>query len=191
VTRELAEALGLDRVGGAAVTRLYAKGPAAEAGLQAGDVIVAIDGYEVTDARTAQYRLTTRGVGNRSRLDVVRKGKRTTMEIALRPAPAPGRDDVRNLAGQHPFDGARVSNILPGVSDELGLEEEDGVVVLSVRAGSTASRLGFKQGDVIVQVGRQKIVTVVELDNVLKDKPQLWQVVVKRGAQSLQLQIPG
>jgi S1-C subfamily serine protease len=76
------------------------------------------------------------------------------------------------------------------VSDELGLEE-DGVVVLSVRAGSTASRLGFKQGDVIVQVGRQKIVTVVELDNVLKDKPQLWQVVVKRGAQSLQLQIPG
>ena len=66
-----------NRVGGAVVTRLYAKGPAAEAGLQAGDVIVAIDGYEVIDARTAQYRLTTRGVGNRSRLDVVRKGKRT------------------------------------------------------------------------------------------------------------------
>ena len=75
VTRELAEGLGLDRVGGAVVTRLYAKGPAAEAGLQAGDVIVGVDGYEVTDARTAQYRLTTRGVGNRARLDVVRKGQ--------------------------------------------------------------------------------------------------------------------
>jgi S1-C subfamily serine protease len=98
---------------------------------------------------------------------------------------------VRNLAGQHPFDGARVGNILPGVTDELGLEDEDGVVVLSVRAGSTAGRLGFKQGDVIVQVGRQKIATVTELEGALKDKPQLWQVVVKRGAQSLQLQIPG
>ncbi len=190
VTRELAEGLGLDRVGGAVITRLYSKGPAAEAGLQAGDVIVAIDGYEVTDARTAQYRLTTRGVGNRARLDVVRKGKHSTVDIALRPAPAPGRDDVRNLAGQHPFDGARVGNILPGVTDELGLEDEDGVVVLSVRAGSTAGRLGFKQGDVIVQVGRQKIATVTELESALKDKPQLWQVVVKRGAQSLQLQIP-
>jgi Do/DeqQ family serine protease len=190
VTRELAEGLGLDRVGGAVITRLYSKGPAAEAGLQAGDVIVAIDGYEVTDARTAQYRLTTRGVGNRAQLDVVRKGKHSTVDIALRPAPAPGRDDVRNLAGQHPFDGARVGNILPGVTDELGLEDEDGVVVLSVRAGSTAGRLGFKQGDVIVQVGRQKIATVTELESALKDKPQLWQVLVKRGAQSLQLQIP-
>jgi S1-C subfamily serine protease len=65
------------------------------------------------------------------------------------------------------------------------------VVVLSVRAGSTAGRLGFKQGDVIVQVGRQKIATVTELETALKDKPQLWQVVVKRGTQSLQLQIPG
>ena len=40
VTREMAEALGLDRVAGALVARLYDKGPAAEAGLQAGDVIV-------------------------------------------------------------------------------------------------------------------------------------------------------
>ena len=43
----------------------------------------------------------------------------------------------------------------------------------------------------IVQIGRQKIATVIELESVLKEKPQLWQVVVKRGTQSLQLQIPG
>ena len=76
VTREMAEALGLDRVAGALVTRVYDKGPAAEAGLQAGDVIVAVDGHEVPDARAVHYRLTTRGVGNRSRLEVVRKGQR-------------------------------------------------------------------------------------------------------------------
>jgi hypothetical protein len=44
---------------------------------------------------------------------------------------------------------------------------------------------------VIVQIGRLKFATVIELEGALKDKPQLWQVVVKRGAQSLQLQIPG
>jgi len=191
VARRLRASVGLPERAGLLVRGVEDGSPAAEAGIEAGDVIVAIDGYEVTDARTAQYRLTTRGVGNRTRLDVVRKGKHSTVDIALRPAPAPGRDDVRNLAGQHPFDGARVGNILPGVTDELGLEDEDGVVVLSVRAGSTAGRLGFKQGDVIVQVGRQKIATVTELETALKDKPQLWQVVVKRGTQSLQLQIPG
>ena len=66
VTREIAEALGLTRVAGALVTRLYDNGPAAEAGLQAGDVIVGVDGHEVADARSVLYRLTTRGIGQRA-----------------------------------------------------------------------------------------------------------------------------
>ncbi len=75
VTRELAEQLKLGRVAGALVARLQDKGPAAEAGLQAGDVIVGVDGHEVDDARAVHYRLTTRGIGNRAQLDVVRKGQ--------------------------------------------------------------------------------------------------------------------
>ncbi|KAB2917823.1 MAG: Do family serine endopeptidase [Hyphomicrobiaceae bacterium] len=191
VTRDIAEGLKLDRVAGAVIVRLYPNSPAAEAGLEAGDVIVAVDGYEVTDARAVNYRLTTRGIGNRARLDVVRKGRRMTVEVSLRAPPAAGRDDIRNLAGPHPFDGARVANILPGMADELGIDDQDGVVVLSVRGGATAARLGFRQGDIIVQVGRQKIETVAELEGLLKDRQRLWQVVVKRGQQVLQLQVPG
>ena len=113
MTREMAEAMGIARVAGAIVTRVYDIGSAAQAGLQAGDVIVAVDGYEVADARAILYRLTTRGVGNRCRLDIVRKGRQLALEVALRAAPQAGKDDVRNLSGAHPFDGARVSNILP------------------------------------------------------------------------------
>src|SRR6185503_13576466 len=97
----------------------------AEAGIELGDVIVGVDGYEVADARTVQYRLTTRGVGNSARVDILRKDRAMTIEVLLRGAPPPGRDDVRNLAGQHPLDGARVSNILPGIADELGIDEQD------------------------------------------------------------------
>ena len=42
---------------------------------------------------------------------------------------------MRNLSGNHPFDGARVSNILPSVADELNLDETDGVVIVAVRSG--------------------------------------------------------
>ena len=45
-----------------------------------------------------------------------------TVSVPLVPAPKPGKDDVRNLSGNHPFDGARVSNILPSVADELNLD---------------------------------------------------------------------
>ena len=112
VTREMAEALGLPRVSGALVARLYEKSPAAQAGLQAGDVIVGVDGHEVTDARAVNYRLTTRGIGQRARLEVVRKGQRLAVEVALarsaagrqgRRAQPVGRPPLRWRArGQHP-----------------------------------------------------------------------------------------
>ena len=191
MTREMAEAMGIARVAGAIVTRVYDIGSAAQAGLQAGDVIVAVDGYEVADARAILYRLTTRGVGNGCRLDIVRKGRQLSLDVALRAAPQAGKDDVRNLSGAHPFDGARVSNILPAVADELGLEDQEGVVILQVRPDSKAARIGFQAGDIIQQVGRKKIDTVGELEAVLREHQQVWLVQLKRGNQSVRLQLAG
>ena len=191
VTRELAEGLGLDRVAGAAVARVSDSGPAAKAGLLAGDVIVHIDGFEVADARAVQYRLTTRGIGSTVKIGVIRKGQPQTVELTLVAAPTPGRDDVRNLAGQHPLDGARVSNIVPGVADELGLDEAEGVVVLSVRRQSTAARYGFLPGDIIVQVGQAPVSTVTELERMLGQRQRVWLVAVRRGDKVFNLQVPG
>ena len=191
LTRDVAEALGLPRVSGALVVRVFAKSPAAEAGLATGDVIVAVDDYEVADARAVNYRLTTRGIGNSVRLDVIRKGHKLTLPVALRAAPPVGKDDLRNLTGVHPLDGARVTNILPATADELGLEDQEGVVIVAVKEDSTAARLGFRTGDVIVQVGRKRIESVVELEAALRARQQLWQIALKRGEQIIQLQVPG
>jgi Do/DeqQ family serine protease len=190
VTRELAEEIKLARVAGALVVRLYDKSPAAEAGLQAGDVIVAVDGRDVDDARSVHYRLTTRGIGNRAQLDIVRGGRRTKVEVTLRTAPTAGLD-ARDLAGAHPFDGARVANIVPGTAEDLGVEDEEGVVLVSVRVRSTAARLGFMAGDVVVQVGRNRITSVAQLDSVLKQRQRGWLIVVRRGNRLLQLQLGG
>jgi S1-C subfamily serine protease len=187
----VADALGLDRIAGAVVARVSDKGPAASAGLVAGDVIVNIDGFEVGDARAVQYRLTTRGIGSTVKVGVIRKGQPQTIDLTLVAAPQPGRDDVRNLAGQHPLDGARVSNILAGVADELGIDEADGVVVLSVRRASTAARLGFQPGDVIVEVNQHKVETVSDLDGVLGARQRMWLVAVRRGDKVFNLQVPG
>ncbi len=191
VTRDTAEALGLDRVAGAVVARVSNSGPAAGAGLTAGDVIVQVDGFEVADARGVQYRLTTRGIGSTVKIGVIRKGQPLTVELTLVGAPKPGRDDVRNLAGQHPLDGARVSNIGPAVADELGIDETDGVVVVSVRRSSTAARLGFLPGDVISEIGGAKVASVRDLETVLGTRQRMWLVAVRRGDKVFNLQVPG
>ncbi len=191
MTREIAEGLGVDRVAGALVARVSDKGPAAEAGLEAGDIITRVDGFEVADPRGVQYRLTTRGVGNTARLDLIRKGKPVTVNIALTASPAPGRDDIRNLAGRHPFDGARMSNILPGLIDEMGLDESSGVVIISLRQGSVAQQLGFQPGDVVVELSGKAIASLSELETSLSQRQRTWVIGVKRGGQKLVLQVPG
>ena len=191
VSRDIADALKLERTTGAAVMRVHAASPAAEARLEPGDVIVAVDGQEVADPRAVQYRLTTRGVGKRARLDVIRLGRRMVIEVALAPAPTPTMGDVRNLAGQHPLDGARVVNLYPPLADELGLDETDGVVVVNVRSGSIAERLGFRSGDVIATVGDKAIDSYETLEPQLKTRQRVWRMSIKRGGKLLQLQVPG
>jgi S1-C subfamily serine protease len=113
------------------------------------------------------------------------------LDVALRAAPQAGKNDVRDLVGRNPFDGARVANVSSGVADDLGLTDGEGVVVLSIRSGSTAARLGLQPGDLIVQVGRARIGSVVELEAQLQERQRLWQLVLKRGEQLLHIQVSG
>jgi Do/DeqQ family serine protease len=191
ITREIAEALGLDRISGAVVSRVSNRGPGAAAGLQAGDVITRIDGFEVADPRAVFYRLTTRGVGNTARIDLLRNRRPVTIDLTLAAPPQPGKDDVRNLAGQHPFDGARVSNILPGLADELGIDESDGVAIVSLRPGSVAQRLGFQPGDVITELQRQRIDNIAGLEQLLTSRQRTWYVGIRRDSKAMILQVPG
>jgi Do/DeqQ family serine protease len=191
VTREIAAGLGLDRATGAVVTRVFAASPAAEARLEPGDVIVAVDGFEVADPRAVLYRMTTRGVGTRTRLEILRQGKRLPVEIALRPVPQGNPADIRNLAGQHPLDGTRVTSVSPAIADELNLDDDKGVVIVQVRNGSIAARLGFRPGDVVLTVGDDTIDALTTLEQSLRQRRRLWQMTVKRAGKVIPLQFQG
>lgn len=191
VTREIAEKLQLARIAGALVLQLDPNGPAKAAGLQAGDVIVSVDGRAVVDARAAFYRLATRGVGNRTNLGILRRGRRREVTLALQAAPGPRPEDIRLLQGDHPLYGARVSNIRPSHGDEFELEVSNGVVIIDIAASSTAAELGFKRGDVIIQVGRNEVTDVSLLEQLLRRRQRVWFIAVRRGSKVLRLEVPG
>jgi len=191
VTRDIAQSLGLERVAGALVASVSRRGPAATAGLKLGDIIVGVDGTEVADARAVLYRLTTRGVGNRADIEVLRGGRRVRLALAIEAAPKPGRDDVRLLDGNQPLAGAEVANLVPAIAEQLGLEEAAGVVVTKVTPGSIAQSLGFQPSDVVLAVGERQIESLTDLAAVLARPTRLWQLSVRRGTRVLQLQVPG
>ncbi len=190
VTRDMADALGIGRVAGAVVSRVYNKSPADRGGLKTGDVITRVDGFEVADARGVQYRLTTLGVGATAELGVIRRGSPASVKIAVERAPQPGRGDIRNLSGNHPFDGARVANLLPTIAEELQVDDEEGVAILSVQQRSISARLGFRQGDVISEVGSSVIKDISGLERALASTPRIWQIAVRRAGRRLELRVP-
>ncbi len=191
MTRDLVDALGLSRVTGAFVSKVYDKSPAFYAGLKTEDVIVKVDGFEVNDTRSVNYRLTTKGVGNTSEITVIRNGRLKVLTVKLSPAPAPGPNDIRNLSGNHPFEGARVANIGPVIAEEHNLRESHGVIILSVARGGAARILGFRKGDIILQIAGKEINQITDLDVVLSRPRRSWWITIRRNGRKISFQVPG
>ncbi|SDT87939.1 Do family serine endopeptidase AlgW [Geopseudomonas guangdongensis] len=90
LTAELAESFGLAGRSGIIVAGIYRASPALRAGLQPGDVILALDGEPVSDGRQAMNQVARKRPGQGVRIDVVRGGEQLTLsaEVGVRPAPS-------------------------------------------------------------------------------------------------------
>jgi len=88
ITPQIARALELDNAQGVVVVGVVRGGPAHRAGLQPGDVIVAIDGKTIAEAREALIAISNRKPGSRVKLEVLRNGKSLTLEATAIERPA-------------------------------------------------------------------------------------------------------
>ena len=193
VTPDIADSLGLDTPSGALVAKVHAKGPAAKAGLQAGDIVVSVDDKPVQDPQGFQYRFVTKGIGGAAALGVLRKGQRVKATITLvAPVEDPPRD-ARDLLGRHPLTGCKVANLSPAVAQEVGVDDDtrEGVVVLEVKEKTPAARLGVKRGDIVVAVNNEKVKSVAQLATVLDLAGGGWRLSVERGGKVFNLAIQG
>ena len=193
VTPDIAELLGLATPSGALVAKVHAKGPAAKAGLKAGDVVVSVDDKPVQDPQAFQYRFLTKGIGGATQLGVLRKGQQIKTSIALiAPVEDPPRD-ARELQGRHPLTGSTVANISPAVAAEVGIDDDmrEGVVVLDVKDQTPAARLGVKRGDIVVGINDEKVKSVAQLAAALDAAGGGWRLSVERGGKVFNLAIQG
>ncbi len=191
VSPEIANAVGLDRAAGALVSEVADDSPAQTAGIRPGDVIVSVDGKEVSDPNAFTYRFTTRGVSGEATLEVLRSGTRSKVTVALGVAPETPPRDLRDLTGANPLGGAKVANLSPAVADELSIADTKGVVVVETEAYSIARRLSIQPGDIIVEINGEKIDSTKSLEKLLGKGARLWRLTIKRGGQLVRTVIGG
>lgn len=192
ISSDLAESLGLDRPTGALVSNVVPKSPAAEAGLKTGDVILAFDGHTITDPDAFGFRLGTRQVGGEAKLEVLRNGKRSQLNVRMIAAPDTRPRDPVELKGRWPLAGATLSNLTPGLAEELSLDGGDqGVVVSDVKENSPAAELGLRKGDVIVSIDGETLSSSRDAERAQRPRNYYWKLIISRGGQTLTSMVGG
>jgi Do/DeqQ family serine protease len=193
LTGDMAKSLGLASPQGVLASDLWPNGPAAQAGVARGDVVVSVNGVAVNDPTALNYAVATLAPGASVTL-VVRKagGAERTLTVRLATPPDTPAKDERTLAGANPFTGATVINLSPAAADQLGLDPFSGVgVVVTGVSGGYAANLGLQPGDFIREVNGTPIGTVASLASVLATPAQVWTLVIERNGQTITAQVRG
>jgi Do/DeqQ family serine protease len=192
VTPDIAEAMGLGVPGGALVGDVDPKGPAAAARLQSGDIITSLDGQDVDDVGTLNYRLATRGVGGTAKLGILRAGKAYVTTITLQAAPETVPRSPVTLDGNSPLAGVTAVNLSPAVAEELLYRgKPEGVIVTTVADNSRAAMTGFQRGDVILELNGVTIDSTRQLARVAGQETGFWQITFSRDGRVTRLQSRG
>ncbi len=192
VTSDLAESLGLDRPVGVLVNSLHSSSPALEAGLREGDVILAVDEFDVFDPTSLNYRVATKAVGDRIELSYLRTKSMQKASVELVAPPEDPPRDLTELTGNHPLSGVTLANLSPAFAEEMGFDWlQEGAVVVGTARNSAASRLGLKPGDILLSINDREVATVRQAKTALGKNRSRWAISIRRGDRTLSVTVRG
>ena len=184
VDASLAKAFGLDRPRGALVSAVEPDGPAAKAGLKAGDVILTLDGTPIETSGELPARVASVKPGSDARLRVWRSGK--TVDLRVRVAELKDDEGDRTAAGAA---GSRGNaplglTVRPLTSAERAESQTEGRIVVESVAGP-AAEAGIQPGDLILAVGNQNVSSVEELRRAASRPSESVAFLVQRDGQRI------
>lgn len=159
VTAEIADSLGLKAARGAIVDNPQDGSPAAKAGIEAGDVITAVNGTAIKDSRDLARTIATLAPGTSVKLDVVHKGDTKTVTLALGELPNERQAKADDGKAQQSAGTPRLGLSLAPAGDVQGAGQK-GVVVTEVDPQGPAAQRGIQTGDVILNVGGKAVANV-------------------------------
>ncbi|PCF97316.1 DegQ family serine endoprotease [Vreelandella nigrificans] len=169
VSRDLAESFGMDDAIGALIADLDPEGPAAQGGLQAGDVIIEVNGDEVDRSSTLPRLIGRAAPGSEVELTLMRDGEQVTEMVEL--GSWPDAEGVQSASGSNNQTrlGVAVAEIDEATRERLNIS--GGVEVRQVEPDSVASQAGLRPGDVLVSIDHRSVSSADELLRIVEGLP--------------------
>jgi len=166
VTQDIADSLGLKKAEGALVAEPQANSPAQKAGIEAGDIITAVDGKEIKDARDLAKRIGALAPKTSVKLTVMHKGSEKTVNLTLGELPNTKEARAGTQDSDNDADVGKLGLTLAPAARVAGSGAE-GVVVTGVDSGGIAADHGFSTGDVILEVAGKSVSTPADVRDVV------------------------
>jgi serine protease Do len=169
ITPNMSKALNLDKLQGALVGDVSPKGPAKDAGVQRGDVILAINGNTVNDSNDLRNTISMMQPGQTVKLTINRSGSTKDIDVKLGELPLSKAEaeanDSENGSSKESMKGITVETLDSDTAQQLQLPEATkGVVVTGVDPSSAAADSGLRKGDVIQEVNHQPVKNAAEFE---------------------------
>ncbi len=160
---ELAQAFGLDQTQGAVITAVQPKSPAAKAGLEPGDIVLAINDRRVRNGAEIRNTIGLLPVGEEVKLEILHRGETRIVKTETA-APKIVREEGQKI---HPkLMGTLLGNTTPN-------DPVTGVRIEKIHSSSYAFQAGLRPGDIIVMANRQPIASLDDLKNAVADSRDL------------------
>ncbi|MGV6817517.1 MAG: DegQ family serine endoprotease [Thiotrichales bacterium] len=152
LTPDLARAFKIKQRRGAVIAQVESESPAERAGLEVGDVVIAVNGKSISGSDQLRTSIGLLSIGSKVTLKVLRNGKTKTIVAHVEEPP------VSALVG------GNLSEKLGGATfEEAVIDGESVVTVAEIKPGTPAARAGLMPGDVILSVNRQPVATVNDI----------------------------
>ncbi len=165
VSRDIADSVGLAEARGALVTTPTENSPAAQAGIQSGDIITAVDGTPIANALALSRTIASKAPGTVVELRVFRDGAEQTISVTLGTLE---EETAQAEEGASPPDQQEIQPAQSSVGMTLVPNAEgEGLLVQDVDPNSIAAEKGFAVGDAILEVNNTPVRTVEEFERAL------------------------
>jgi len=187
ITEDMAEALNLKSTKGVLVEHVQPGTPAAEAGLQSGDVILSFDGKQVTDDEQFRRLVAASPPGSRVDLEIFRNGKTQTLKVRLgERATLASQSNKKPDQTETGWMGLKVRTATQPLAEQYGVQYSPGAIVTEVEPGSPADEKGIQPGDLLVKIDGRKVTDLEsyrQITGSLKKASRAVSVLVMRGAE--------
>ena len=187
ITPELRQKFSLKDEKGALVADVTSDGPAERAGIKRGDVIISFDGKEIEEMSELPFVVASTPVNKTVTVVVIRGGGKESLTVKIakmeeEKGPAAVIEEKSDL-------GITLKELTPELSQQLGLIEKSGLVVVQVESNSPAEEAGIRQGDIIMEMDQKPVKNIDEYSKQILQykKGDTILFLIKRGGSALYL----